>query len=46
LDMNELPGLDTGLVHEIAQVYKKKSVVSFFKWLKNQNTSYPYSLYH
>ena len=36
LDMNELPGLDTGLVHEIAQVYKKKSVVSFFKWLKNQ----------
>jgi hypothetical protein len=36
LDMDELLDLDTGLVHEIAQVYKKKSVVSFFKWLKDR----------
>jgi len=33
LDMDELPGLDTELVREIARVYKKKSVTAFFKWL-------------
>ena len=33
LDMDELPGFDIELVKEIAKVYKKKSVTSFFKWL-------------
>jgi len=36
LDMDELSGLDIELVHEIVQVYKKRVVVTFFNWLKNQ----------
>jgi hypothetical protein len=33
LDMDVLPELDTELVREIEQVYKKKSVSAFYKWL-------------
>lgn len=37
LDMDELSGLDIGLIQEIARVYKKKSVTAFYKWMmKNQ----------
>ena len=37
LDMNELPELNIDLIQEIAQVYKKKSVTAFYKWMiKNQ----------
>jgi len=34
LDMDELPGLDIGLIREIERVYHKKSVTAFFKWLQ------------
>jgi hypothetical protein len=34
LDMDELPGLDIALIQEIAQVYKKKSITAFYKWMK------------
>ncbi|HLP48224.1 MAG TPA: hypothetical protein VK469_19935 [Candidatus Kapabacteria bacterium] len=37
LDMDELSGLDIGLIQEIARVYKKKSITAFYKWMmKNQ----------
>jgi len=35
LDVDEVLGLNIQLVNEIAQVYNKKSVKSFFNWLKN-----------